>query len=35
MQVEQQREKLVMKLTILIPAYNEEDTIKQVIEEIP
>jgi len=35
MQVEQQREKLVMKLTILIPAYNEEATIKQVIEEIP
>jgi len=35
MQVEQQRKKLVMKLTILIPAYNEEDTIKQVIEEIP
>ena len=24
-----------MKLTILIPAYNEEATIKQVIEEIP
>jgi len=24
-----------LKLTILIPAYNEEGTIKQVIEEIP
>jgi len=24
-----------MKLTVLIPAYNEENTIKQVIEEIP
>jgi len=35
MQVEPQRTKLVMKLTILIPAYNEEDTIKQVIKEIP
>jgi len=35
MQVEPQKTKLVMKLTILIPAYNEEATIKQVIEEIP
>jgi len=26
---------ITMKLTILIPAYNEEGTIKQVIEEIP
>jgi len=35
MQVEQEIKKLASKLTILIPAYNEEGTIKQVIEEIP
>jgi len=35
MQIEQEIKKMGMKLTILIPAYNEEATIKKVIEEIP